>query len=174
LPLCLAERRAVLIDIDGVRGDTFEQTYRDGRLPNFQRILGSAMWFDNAASVFPTVTMAGQASLFTGVPPATHGVIGNQWFDRAAGRMVDYLTVTGVACVYGFTLLTALNAAAAWPTGTCSRRRSTKPPPRPASRAWWSSTSTGKAPPTPCCRACSTRFLSSRTNPSTTKPSTAA
>ena len=106
LPLCLAERRAVLIDIDGVRGDTFEQTYRDGRLPNFQRILEPAVWFDNAASVFPTVTMAGQASLFTGVPPATHGVIGNQWFDRAAGRMVDYLTVTGVACVYGFTLLT--------------------------------------------------------------------
>lgn len=105
LPLCLAERRAVIIDLDGVRRDTFEQTYLDGRLPNFQRILGSAVWFDNAVSVFPTVTMPGQASLFTGVPPATHGVIGNQWFDRATGRMADYLTVSGASCVFGFTLL---------------------------------------------------------------------
>jgi len=105
LPLWGTERRAVIIDIDGIRGDTFEQTYLDGRLPNFQRILGSAVWFDNAVSVLPTVTMAGQASLFTGVPPTTHGIIGNQWFDRAAGRAVDYLTVSGVSCVYGFTLL---------------------------------------------------------------------
>jgi len=105
LPLCLAERRAVIIDLDGVRRDTFEQTYLDGRLPNFQCILGSAVWFDNAVSVLPTVTMAGQASLFTGVLPATHGIMGNEWFDRAAGRAVDYLTVTGVSCVYGFTLL---------------------------------------------------------------------
>lgn len=105
LPLCLAERRAVIIDIDGIRGDTFEQTYLDGRLPNFRRILDSALWFDNAAAVFPTVTMAGQASLFTGVPPATHGIIGNEWFDRAAGRVVDYMTVSGLSCVYGFTLV---------------------------------------------------------------------
>jgi len=105
LPLWAAERRVVIIDLDGIRGDTFEQTYLDGRLPNFRRILDSALWFDNAAAVFPTVTMAGQASLFTGVPPAMHGIIGNEWFDRAAGRTVDYLTLSGVSCVYGFTLL---------------------------------------------------------------------
>jgi len=104
LPLCAAEKRAVIIDIDGVRRDTFEQTCREGRLPNFQRILETALWFDNAAAVFPSVTLPGQASIFTGVFPARHGIIGNEWFDRAAERLVDYTSPAGGGCVYGFTL----------------------------------------------------------------------
>ena len=78
-------RRAVIIDVDGIRRDTFEQVYRDGRLPNFQRIFARALWFDNASTVLPSVTMAAQASIFTGTQPARHGIPGNQWFDRSAG-----------------------------------------------------------------------------------------
>lgn len=96
-------RRAVIIDIDGVRRDTFEQAWADGRLPAFQRIFGAAIWFDNAFTVTPSVTMAGQASIFTGVPPSRHGVVGNQWFDRSARRLVDYMSVPGAICVYGIT-----------------------------------------------------------------------
>ena len=67
-------RRAVIVDVDGIRRDTFERVYRDGRLPNFQRIFARALWFDKASSVLPTVTMAAQASIFTGTQPARHGV----------------------------------------------------------------------------------------------------
>ena len=94
-------RRAVIIDVDGIRRDTFEQAYQDGRLPNFQRIFARALWFDNASSVLPTVTMAAQASIFTGTQPARHGVPGNQWFDRSAGRLIDYMTPGGLVCAYG-------------------------------------------------------------------------
>jgi predicted AlkP superfamily pyrophosphatase or phosphodiesterase len=94
-------RRAVIIDVDGIRGDTFEQVYRGGRLPNFQRIFARALWFDNASTVLPSVTMAAQASIVTGTPPARHGIPGNQWFDRSAGRLIDYMTPSGLICVYG-------------------------------------------------------------------------
>jgi len=97
-------RRAVIVDVDGIRRDTFEQVYRDGRLPNFQRIFARALWFDNASSVLPTVTMPAQASIFTGTQPARHGVPGNQWFDRSTGRLIDYMTPGGLACAYGVTV----------------------------------------------------------------------
>ena len=104
LPLCAGQRRAVIVDIDGVRRDTFEQTYREGRLPNFQRILETALWFDNATAVIPSETLIGQASIFTGVDPSRHGIVGNTWFDREAERLVDYVSPAGAACVFGFTL----------------------------------------------------------------------
>lgn len=105
-----AQPRVVIVDIDGIRRDTFETAYVGGKLPNFERLLGgvgdgkgfgTAVWFENATSVFPTVTMAGQASIFTGTTPAQHGVPGNVWFDRTRGRMIGYMTATGVPCVFG-------------------------------------------------------------------------
>ena len=49
--------------------------------------------------------MAAQASIFTGTQPARHGVPGNQWFDRSAGRLIDYMSPGGLICVYGLTVL---------------------------------------------------------------------
>jgi predicted AlkP superfamily pyrophosphatase or phosphodiesterase len=98
-------RRAVIIDVDGIRRDTFEQAYQSGRLPNFQRVFARALWFDSASSVLPTVTMAAQASIFTGAQPARHGIPGNQWFDRGTGRLIDYMNAGGLICVYGLTAL---------------------------------------------------------------------
>ncbi len=101
----------VLVDIDGIRADTFENAYLKGKLPNFARILGevgdgkgfsTAVWFEKATSVFPSVTMAGQASIFTGAQPARHGIPGNHWFDRATGRVIDYFSLIGTPCIYGF------------------------------------------------------------------------
>lgn len=106
-------RRVVIVDIDGVRRDTFEQAYASGRLPNFERILGSAagpapfaeaLVFDHASTIFPSVTMAAQASIYTGAYPARHGIPGNSWFDTAAAARVDYMAPLTVACVYGISL----------------------------------------------------------------------
>ncbi|MBI4876110.1 MAG: alkaline phosphatase family protein [Acidobacteria bacterium] len=97
-------RRALIIDIDGVRRDTFEQAYQAGTLPNFQRILGGALWYDRAESVLPTVTMAAQSSIFTGSAPAWHGIPGNSWFDRTTGRLYDYVSAGTAPCLYAFTL----------------------------------------------------------------------
>jgi hypothetical protein len=98
-------RRAVLIDVDGVRRDTFEQAWHDGMLPQLVRIFAGAVWFDRAQTVVPSVTMAAQASIATGAPPARHGIPGNQWWDREQGRLYDYMNAAGISCVYGFSLL---------------------------------------------------------------------
>ena len=98
-------RRAVLIDLDGVRRDTFEQAWRDGGVPNLARIFADALWFDEARTVFPPVTMPAQASIATGAPPGRHGIPGNQWYDRAESRLYDYMTAAGISCTYGFSIL---------------------------------------------------------------------
>lgn len=105
-------RRAVVIDLDGVRRDTFVNAYQEGRLPNFQRVLGDAFWFDEATSVVPPVTMTSQASIFTGTFPSRHGMVGNQWFERDGSRMIDYMNTNGISCVYGFTVLGGATCAA--------------------------------------------------------------
>jgi hypothetical protein len=103
-----AARHAVIIDVDGVRRDTVAQLYDAGRLPNFDRIFARARWFDRAATVLPSVTMPAQAALFTGVEPERHGIPGNQWFDRAEGRLYDYLSPSGLACTYGLTAVAGM------------------------------------------------------------------
>jgi hypothetical protein len=110
-PVVLGQARVVLVDIDGVNREAFERVYLTGKLPSFSRILGevhdgkgfsTAVWFEKATSVFPSVTMPGQASIFTGALPARHGIPGNQWFDRNTGRVINYLSTTGLPCVWGF------------------------------------------------------------------------
>jgi predicted AlkP superfamily pyrophosphatase or phosphodiesterase len=105
-------RRAVLFDLDGVRRDTFEQAWRDGKLPNFGRIFGAAVWFDHATTVTPPVTMAAQASIATGTPPVRHGIPGNRWYDRTEARLYDYMNTTGISCTYGFSIFGGQNCLA--------------------------------------------------------------
>ena len=38
---------------------------------------------------FPTVTAIGHSVIFTGAMPATSGIVGNDWYDRAAAKQVD-------------------------------------------------------------------------------------
>jgi outer membrane protein assembly factor BamB/arylsulfatase A-like enzyme len=97
-------RRVVVIDIDGLRRDNFDLAYRTGMLPNFERILGAnfsrAVHFTNATTVFPSVTLTGHASIFTGVYPGAHGIVGNQWFDRFQQDFTDYMSPLLLPCVY--------------------------------------------------------------------------
>jgi len=108
-PAAASAQRVVIIDIDGLRRDVFETSYRAGRLKNLQRLFEQtgtgtsftrAVYFKNARTIFPTVTFAAQASIFTGVHPQVHGIAGNRWFDRSAGKLIDYLSATSVSCVY--------------------------------------------------------------------------
>ncbi len=111
---CSKGSRVVLVDIDGIHRDTFQKIYLAGKLPNMERVLGkvnkgkgfgTSLWFENATAVFPAVTMAGQASMVTGVLPAKHGIVGNKWFDRSTNRVIDYFSTMGAPCVYGFLLV---------------------------------------------------------------------
>lgn len=79
-------RRVVVIDIDGLRRDVFEEAIRTGAVPQLARVMGGTDFerglSNPVLSVAPSVTFACQASMFTGTHPLAHGVTGNELFDR--------------------------------------------------------------------------------------------
>ena len=68
-----AERHAVLIVVDGLRGDLVNDVFT----PNLHRLATSARWYPNHRAVFPSATRVNSASLATGCFPASHGLHGN-------------------------------------------------------------------------------------------------
>ena len=68
-----AERRAVLVVVDGLRGDHVNEAFT----PNLHRLATTARWYPNHRSVFPSATRVNSASLATGCFPASHGLHGN-------------------------------------------------------------------------------------------------
>src|SRR5258705_5927017 len=48
-------------------------------------------------STFPSVTLTEWTSVFTGVPPAEHGVAGNEYFVRETGRLAAPVPVSIVS-----------------------------------------------------------------------------
>ena len=68
-----AERRAVLVVVDGLRGDFVSDEFT----PNLHRLASRARWYPSHRAVFPTATRVNSASLATGCFPASHGLHGN-------------------------------------------------------------------------------------------------
>ncbi|MEK7751694.1 MAG: alkaline phosphatase family protein, partial [Acidobacteriota bacterium] len=114
----------IIIDIDGLPRAAFGAAMRayPEKTQNFRRILGEprGTWgyertvvFRGATTVFPTVTFAAQASIFTGVYPRRHGITGNRWHDRLGASctldtIVDYVGLSPLgtflcvqSCIYG-------------------------------------------------------------------------
>jgi predicted AlkP superfamily pyrophosphatase or phosphodiesterase len=67
-----------------------EYLYRfsDDFSPNgFKRLINNGYTFQNMHfNYMPTYTGPGHASIFTGTTPATHGIVGNEWFSRTLGK----------------------------------------------------------------------------------------
>jgi predicted AlkP superfamily pyrophosphatase or phosphodiesterase len=83
-------RLVVLVSVDQMRADYLERG-RDLWSGGLRRLLDEGAWFGDAAfSYSHTVTCAGHATLSTGTLPARHGMVLNEWWDRA--------TADGVRC----------------------------------------------------------------------------
>jgi hypothetical protein len=88
-------RLAVLIVFDQLRGDYLSrwEALFGGR--GFRRLQQEGAWFTNCHYPYAdTLTAPGHASIATGCSPCTHGIVGNTWYDRAAGKQV-YCVVSG-------------------------------------------------------------------------------
>ena len=68
-----ADRRAVLVVVDGLRGDHVTETLA----PSLHRLATAARWYPGHRSVFPSATRVNSASLATGCFPGSHGLHGN-------------------------------------------------------------------------------------------------
>ncbi|HEY7312345.1 MAG TPA: alkaline phosphatase family protein [Gemmataceae bacterium] len=86
-------RLAVLVYFDQLRGDyltRWDELFGDA---GFHRLEKEGAWFQNCHYPYSdTVTAVGHASVATGCSPKTHGIIANDWYDRAAGAAVYCVT----------------------------------------------------------------------------------
>jgi len=76
----------LLVDIDGLRPDSFISGLQNGRLSHLAQIFGgderNRLESLSVLAPAPSITFTSQACLFTGAHPGQHGIQGNQFFDR--------------------------------------------------------------------------------------------
>jgi hypothetical protein len=79
-------RLAVLVVLDQFRGDYLARWGRLFGKGGFNRLTAGGAWFTDCHYPYAsTMTGPGHATLATGCPPARHGIVGNNWYERAEG-----------------------------------------------------------------------------------------
>jgi predicted AlkP superfamily pyrophosphatase or phosphodiesterase len=84
----------VLVVVDQLTPDLLER-YNSIFRAGFRRLLDDGLQFENATHDHAnTVTAAGHATLGTGVYPARHGIVSNEWVERVNGEWIDVYSVS--------------------------------------------------------------------------------
>jgi len=84
-----AARLVVVVSFDQMRGDYLERWAHLFGPDGFEKMKREGAWYSDAHLPYAnTITGPGHASLATGVSPAVHGIIGNDWYDRGAKQTV--------------------------------------------------------------------------------------
>src|ERR1700675_3985776 len=100
----------VILVVDQMRGDyvdKFQQQWTGG----LKRLVNEGAWFQEAAYPYgATETCFGHTTISTGAFPASHGMIGNEWWDREQQKEV---TCTADASVKNVTYEVATTSTAA-------------------------------------------------------------
>ena len=85
----------VIIVVDQMRRD-YIQDYGPKWTKGLRRLVDQGAWFTNAAYPYgTTLTCAGHATISSGTLPSTHGIISNQWWDRATQQVVSCTSDNG-------------------------------------------------------------------------------
>ena len=112
-------RLILQITVDQLRGDMLRRHRKQFGEGGFRYLLEQGIRYDNAHHAHAnTETVVGHATLATGAHPAAHGMVGNLWFDRKAGRTVyniedpDYQMLTVGAGVHSQTEIDPTQKAA--------------------------------------------------------------
>src|SRR5688500_9267326 len=83
------DRCVLLVSIDGLAGLYVDDPRAD--MPTLRRLAREGARADGTVCSFPTVTWPNHTTLVTGVPPARHGVIGNDYLDRKSGEKIPFI-----------------------------------------------------------------------------------
>lgn len=76
------DRCVILISVDGLAGFYLDEARAE--MPTIRRLARDGARAAGMVASFPTVTWPNHTTLVTGVPPARHGVLGNNYLDRAS------------------------------------------------------------------------------------------
>lgn len=82
-------RIVVLMSVDGLAGFYLDDPAAE--IPTIRKLAAEGASAAGMTAVNPTVTWPNHTSLVTGVPPARHGVVGNNYIDRASGNKVTVI-----------------------------------------------------------------------------------
>ena len=83
----------VMVVFDQMRGDYLKKWQPLFAKDGFKRLQTDGAWFTNCHYPYAyTLTAAGHTSLSTGTTPSKHGIIANDWYDRANGESVSSVT----------------------------------------------------------------------------------
>jgi predicted AlkP superfamily pyrophosphatase or phosphodiesterase len=75
------------IVVDQMRYDYLYRYWDKYGQQGFKRLLREGFSYENAQYNYaPTYTGPGHASIYTGTTPAIHGIVGNDWYDRATAK----------------------------------------------------------------------------------------
>src|SRR5436189_46928 len=83
-------RIVAMISVDGLAGYYLDDPKAD--MPNIRALAAEGARATSMKASTPTVTWPNHATLVTGCYPAKHGVIGNNYFDRAARKNVQLIS----------------------------------------------------------------------------------
>lgn len=76
------------IVVDQMRQDYIYRYWNKFGNGGFKKLVNEGFFYRNAHfNYVPTYTGPGHASIYTGTSPATHGIIGNDWFVKETGKM---------------------------------------------------------------------------------------
>ena len=82
-----APKVVVGIVVDQMCYDYLYRFYPNFGKGGFKRLMDKGSHFRNVTyNYVPTFTGPGHASIYTGTTPATHGIVGNEWFNRTTGK----------------------------------------------------------------------------------------
>ncbi len=83
-------RLVVWITVDQMRGDYLRRYESHFSERGFRRLMTSGVWYQEAHYGHAiTETAPGHATLFTGVAPSEHGIIGNSWLTQDGGEVTS-------------------------------------------------------------------------------------
>ncbi|OWP83650.1 alkaline phosphatase [Flavobacterium davisii] len=75
------------IVVDQMKMEYLNRFYSDFSEGGFKRLLRDGFTYHNMHyNYMPTFTGPGHASIYTGTTPAIHGIVGNEWFNKATGK----------------------------------------------------------------------------------------
>lgn len=117
-----SDRIVVLISLDGLAGYYLDDPQAE--LTTVRQLAAEGTRAKAMKAVNPTVTWPNHTTLVTGVTPARHGVVGNNYFDRLAARKVTLISdpvfdkseIVKVPTIYDLAKAEGLKTAAVyWP-----------------------------------------------------------
>ncbi|MFW6240933.1 MAG: thiamine pyrophosphate-dependent enzyme [Thermodesulfobacteriota bacterium] len=94
---------AIVFLVDGVNTEVFNEMLENGELPAIRYyFIDRGLYCPRTMVNTPSVTLANETSVVTGVFPGHHNITGINWFDRNRLIWRDYETIAQKAAAYGF------------------------------------------------------------------------